>query len=817
MATPTIIIGLGSSGYHIIRETQKFYFENFGENKPEHVEYLYIETFTGEKNFIPDADLEIKRVYTSLADIELMVKEVKEYNEASNDWLPPNEQLVDAGAGAGGIRPCGRLALWGRNKEGDNFKNVVDAINAAHTRVRSHVLEGDVDTQPVVFVVGTLVGGTASGMFIDMGYLVRKLIRNVRFVFGLFLLPPIPTSLRGEEYKYANAYAALKELDAYNDTKNKYVEKLPDGAKIESLRGPFDYTQFISQDYEDGSPALQDVEGLVKMAGLFTFLNIAGMYDKRRERIVDGRGNAIIYNYGTFGMSAIQYPKGQIEENIACILSSRLLDRWLDTEKANGQPINSGAIEAKIDRKWDEIINSAFQKLDIVGDDDLVRRIELESRKINSKNIDENEYDYMKKLFSSTQSNQLYAKVKGNITEAVSFIIDEIHDLNVTTLNNYENITYTQKVLESVVKAMRGTLRFWKTHDMSSDTQNWENFLRDQCTWMLKDRNKIVLEHNETLKDRMLSTFSFMKMHLLGKTIFELMTFMEKKDAPYKSKTGRALPKITDLSKLYSIVAEVHGKRDSDRHYSIKKKIGDIAKEINDTTIPILRVFATGSFEKDTENSLTLFTRNNEVYSNGRKDITNLDLWEIFKNRDNLQSKLYDLLLYQYKDKVNSSGVVADYDVTQFVRDNITKAIDMAKRAGNAFVSTQDINFQESNSIPKLTIGSDDHTLAEILTRFEEGGFLDFRNSRDNKLELREIKNMLVFYEEKAMPFIPLKHISYIDQMKEVYEDVPSLYKEVLTDNMWANRRNAYKPTLNDGIEEETPNDNPKNMDNDAN
>lgn len=805
MATPTIIIGLGSSGYHIIKETQKFYFENFGSNKPEHVEYLYIETYTGEKSFVPDSDLDIKKVYTSLADIELMVKEVKEYNEGAKDWLPPNEQLVDAGAGAGGIRPCGRLALWGRNKEGDNFRNIVGAINQAHTRVRSYTQDGDVDTQPVVFIVGTLVGGTASGMFIDMGYLVRKLIRNVRFVFSLLLLPPIPISMRGEEYKYANAYGALKELDTYNKTNYKYSEKLPDGSINEQIRGPFDYTQFISQDYEDGSPALQDVSGLVKMAGLFTFLNISGMYDKRRERIVDGRSNAIIYNYGTFGMSAIQYPKGQIEENIACVLSNRLLEKWLDTENANGKPINEGNIGPKINRRWDEIINEAFKKLDIVGDEDLVKHIELESKKINGKNINEGEYDYLKKLFSSSQSNQLYAKVKGNINEAVHFIIDEVYDLNVEMLNRYENITYSQKVLDAVVKAMENTIKFWKKHNMSSDTQNWENFLRDQCAWMLKNRNKVVFEQNETLKDRMLSTFSFMKMHLLGKTIFELKSYIEKKDTPFKSKTGKTLPKTTDLTKLYNIIAEVHGKRDS-KYYSIKKRLGEIKKDINDITIPILRVYATGSFENDSENSLTLFTRNTELYTQNRKDITNEDLWDLFKNRDNLQTKLYDTLLYQYKEKVTNSGVVADYDVTQFVRDNISKATDMAKRAGNAFISTQGINFQESNSIPKLTIGSDATAITEILNSFEANGFNDFRDSRDNKLELREVKNMLVFYEEKAMPFIPLKHISYIDQMKEVYEKTPSLYTEILTNSQWYNQRNAYVPVLNREVDNDIEN-----------
>ena len=799
MATPTIIIGLGSSGYHIIKETQKFYFGNFGKNKPSHVEYLYVETFTGEKNIVPDTNLGIKKVYTSLAGIELMVKEIKEYNKGSKDWLPPNEQLVDAGAGAGGVRPCGRLALWGRNTEGDNFRNIVNAINQAHAQVRNFTQEGDLDTQPVVFVVGTLVGGTASGMFIDIGYLVRHLIKNVRFIFGLFLLPPIPISMRGEEYKYANAYGALKELREYNDTNNKYLETLPSRARVEYLNGPFDYTQLISQDYENGSPALEEIGGLVKMAGLFTFLNIAGMYDKRRERLVDGRANANIYNYGTFGLSAIQYPKGQIEEYIACKLSEKLLNKWLETTMANGKPINVGTIESKVEKKWGEIIQQAFNKLDIVGDEDLIKTIENESRKINSKKINESEYDHIKKIFSSNQTNQLYAKVKGNVTEAVNFIIDEIYNLNVETFDTFENITYAQKVLEAIIKSIKKTIQFWKKQEMASDVQSWENFLRNQCTWMLNNLNKVVFEQNNTLNDRMLSTFSFMKMHLLGKTFFELMSHMEKKkDSQFKSKSGKTLPKLSDLTELYNIIAEVHGKKDGSSNSSILKKIGEIKKDIEDNTIPILKVYSTGSFEKDSENALYAFSRNTDInYTNSRKDITNTNLWEIFKTKDKLQDRLCNLLLNEYKNKINNSGAVADYDVTKYVDDNISKAIDMAKRAGSAFISKKDMNFEESNTLPKLTIGSDETLINEILNKFKAEGFDDFRNTRDNKLEIVDLKNMLVFYEEKSSPFSPLKHISYIDQMKEVYEKTPALYRNTFTDEEWYNRRNSYIPVKN--------------------
>ena len=49
MATPTILIGLGSTGLHVLQEVQKFYYDTYRTaNKPDNTEYLYIETNESE-------------------------------------------------------------------------------------------------------------------------------------------------------------------------------------------------------------------------------------------------------------------------------------------------------------------------------------------------------------------------------------------------------------------------------------------------------------------------------------------------------------------------------------------------------------------------------------------------------------------------------------------------------------------------------------------------------------------------------------------------------------------------------------------------
>ena len=76
---------------------------------------------------------------------------------------------------------------------------------------------------------------------------------------------------------------------------------------------------------------MSNLSALYKMAGLYLFLNIAGVKEKRMERFVDAKSAGHIDKYGTFGLSAIQFPKDQIQEYVASKLSIDLINRWTDS------------------------------------------------------------------------------------------------------------------------------------------------------------------------------------------------------------------------------------------------------------------------------------------------------------------------------------------------------------------------------------------------------------------------------------------------------------------------------------------------------
>ena len=66
MATPTIFIGLGTTGLRVLEELQRFYYGTFGQNKPDHVEMIFTETDTAVERHPTPAGDSIEAVYTPL-------------------------------------------------------------------------------------------------------------------------------------------------------------------------------------------------------------------------------------------------------------------------------------------------------------------------------------------------------------------------------------------------------------------------------------------------------------------------------------------------------------------------------------------------------------------------------------------------------------------------------------------------------------------------------------------------------------------------------------------------------------------------------
>jgi hypothetical protein len=802
MPTPTLIIGIGSSGLFTLEHVQRFYYETYGKNKPENVEYLFIETDKDNQVGITPEKNEIGRVYISLGEMENMIYELQKDGYA--DWLPPSVELLNAGLGAGGIRSCGRLALWGCNSTQDNFKNVIEAIVNAYGRImpeddKGSEKENSEKIKPTVFITGTLTGGTGSGILIDMGYLVRYLIKDINELFGLFLLPKNPTSIRGLEVAYANSYAALKDLDHYNKADTVYKENWPNGVQAKFTVPPYELVQFISQDYNDGSPALSNLGALYKMAGLYLYLNIAGVRKKRMARVIDGKSAVHIDKYGTFGLSAIQFPKDQIQEYLALSLSKDLIGRWTDSENyfVNNvkKPINPSIIAEKSSKLFDEFIDKAFKILNIVGGENLTNDIERRAIEINSKSIQGHSDDYIRNLFSSSVNTSNYNKVKDNIQSARNSLVDAIHDQIIKELDETENLYYVKTFLESINNAISETLQHWNKFQLDENTESWENLLQGLCSDSINNTFKLVLQHDEVLTERLLNIFEVMKMHLLMRPLKEISNSISKEELHLISSVNyNELPKTGLIEQFIHDLSGVTKTDSKDTVFTFDRRMISIEQDVTDKTIPILRIYPSDSFKTETENAKQIYiqkTKNNARTKDEIEIIKNTTLWDylIKCSRSGFHHQIYTDCIKGYRLSINKVECVPDFDVAEYIIKHPTKGISYARKSLSPFISFERI-LKRSPVLPKFIAGGNENTIKKVLEIFKQSQFNDFSDSPDGMLELTDLRNILIFYSEMGN-FNLLEDLSYISQMERVYSYPPESQKK--TTEKWLNERNAYK------------------------
>ncbi len=795
---PTILIGIGSSGLYVLEQVQNFYYENTGKNKPAHVEYLYIETNKDNRPGITALPDEIKQIYISLGNMATMIKQLRDEGGANMDWLPSSEHILDAGMGAGGIPAVGRLALWGRNNEGNNLNNVISAINYAYNAVSGPGAQSDGGV-PTVYVTGSVTGGTGSGTFVDLAYLIRTLIPEIKELYSLIMLPPEPQNIRGNEIIYSNAHGALRALEFYNKVENVYEK--PGSRPLETFKSPpYELTQYISQSYNDGTPNLQSLGGLYKIAGLYLFLNVIGLGPKRTERLVDARGNNQIGKYGTFGLSGIQYPKAQIQEYLSLNLGTELLSNWINHEfyvQANQKiPIDKSKISRETSTAFTAFLRRAFDSLNAAGGNNLLRAIERDSIAIN-KNEKGKPQDALYKLYSPHQPDSYYAQVSNNLQSAMDSLITDIHGMITGDINRYESLYYAKMQLEALGESIASTLQYWKTLGLSSYANKWENHLGMQINGMVKGNYKLLLEQDAVLQDRMAVTLEQMKMHLIINKLLALRKNLLEGEVPLTTATRSeviVLPTSFKINRIISETEKAIGKRDKDASASEFKSLQmrkyEIEGDMSDTSIPILRVFPSGEFESEVSQSRQRYLQNaGRAYPTKSTLIQESDLWTYLNKEEKLHRKLYRDCILHFRQDLDRYQAVEDYDVGRYVQNNPKDARAYAARAISYLLPIRKKTLDRSVNIPKVVIGSNKTIISNVIQHLQEANLFEFEDRGDHILEIQQLRNIMVFYIEQAS-YDPLVDISYVDKLKQLDIDYPRANR--ITDEKWFESRNPY-------------------------
>lgn len=240
MTRPALIIGLGGTGQWILTYLKKDLIESNGGVMPENVRLLAFDTMpqaSAETDTATLAGQEEEEIRVGAVHLETgtefvhiggdmyalgeTVVEGRETERrslshisgwfAANHWMQalPRASWVLA-AGAGQLRQFGRLGL---------FKDLSDPgrseiWNRIDVSLRS--LERNLRGQRVeIIVVGSFAGGTGSGMFIDIGLLLRERTKGIdSLIRGYFALPRVFDQDPDDDMK-ARSFAAWRELNRF--------------------------------------------------------------------------------------------------------------------------------------------------------------------------------------------------------------------------------------------------------------------------------------------------------------------------------------------------------------------------------------------------------------------------------------------------------------------------------------------------------------------------------------------------------------------------------------------------------------------------
>jgi hypothetical protein len=238
---PTVFVGLGGTGKEILLRLRMKFYERYGAFGYPCMSYVWVDTDMQNLNVDKkDMDPILQKARLSLSEIvDIQVGDPSDFLNNPGKfswitrWMPP--AVVQSGLriqdGAGQVRSKGRFSFYWK------FRDVQSKLLHAVTKVRAPQAKPDTDrfseehrlnlsldpdwgTKVNFFIASSLAGGTGSGTFIDMPFLIRQLASEQAFkpdITGLLFLSSLFTN-DPTDRRFANTYAALKELEYYNYT-----------------------------------------------------------------------------------------------------------------------------------------------------------------------------------------------------------------------------------------------------------------------------------------------------------------------------------------------------------------------------------------------------------------------------------------------------------------------------------------------------------------------------------------------------------------------------------------------------------------------
>lgn len=397
----TLYIGLGGTGFKTLLHTKRAFIETYGEVPPM-IKFL---AFDSDKNqyrsySLPSVHGDIK--FDPAESSDIMVTQAKDkvsYHRGALSWLPEKNlpAVVDLENGCGMVRTNGRIAFsFNYAKSRSNIQNALNQIRNLTTvhNDKYALISNDIE----VNIVFSIAGGTGSGNFIDMAYLVKEIFREQAIpetskIVGYMVLPDVYDAQLtfGKDRLKPIGCASLVDLDymmhfAYD--KRTSIDYLT--VQKDLIGKPYNSIIAISNknlngdvvDHSDHLSQMMSMAMVVTAGELSSGMNSiannlerdmnSGSYDIANKRAV----------IGTLGMSEITFRASELSalygEKAARELASILLNpssnadteanSWIDTEQIRENNGQDQIIDFLLSKNPQTVLQDIYDKANPVAD-----------------------------------------------------------------------------------------------------------------------------------------------------------------------------------------------------------------------------------------------------------------------------------------------------------------------------------------------------------------------------------------------------------------------------------------------------------------
>lgn len=374
-----LFVGLGGLGSKTINEIKKIYSSDF--EVAENIRFLAVDTCTMDQEKVSITNEE-----GSLTDDELF--QIFDTDSVGLLIAPPPEvshwvgNLTPApldATGAQGVRQIGRIMLCGTQKYLELKRRISSKIDEIHSK-----------SSPInVVLIAGVSGGTGSGTFIDVAYMIQDILSTRRTekddevtFWGAFYTPNVQKSIpeiAESEAKWdglcRNGYAAFKELDYFmnNGSQKKGSEAIysltaPGGIRVKSSEPLFDQGKVFIIGPNGSLTKVEEIVSTASRSLLNMFQNvdvmggsqaiISNFSNMAKTVLPNWRKNNVglpiegkkedpmgientefpvfmNYSYSSFGYSAVYFPRDEIMAYCANEVLSQVYSVWTDVKFLN--------------------------------------------------------------------------------------------------------------------------------------------------------------------------------------------------------------------------------------------------------------------------------------------------------------------------------------------------------------------------------------------------------------------------------------------------------------------------------------------------